>query len=112
MEEMRGIINGTEVLRWHQKINQSADFSANDFIAASRIPLTNEAASSEENFFASSTASFSTTLGGVPMVRSSAMAKRRMARSMAGRRSMRQFSAHFEIMGSSSATRAAAFSKS
>ena len=38
---------------------------------ASRIPFTNAPASSEENFFARSTASFITTLGGVSSARSS-----------------------------------------
>src|SRR5258706_16371845 len=96
----------------NNRLSHSAGFSANDFIAASRMPLTNEAASSVENFFASSTASFSTTLGGVPIVRNSAMARRRIARSMAGMRSIRQFFACVEMIGSSSAARAAAFSKS
>src|SRR5216684_9199670 len=87
-------------------------FSAKDFAAASRIPLMKGAASSDENFFASSTASLITTFAGVLVVRISARDKRSMALSMAGMRSMRQFFAWVEMMGSSSSARAAAFSKS
>jgi len=65
-----------------------------------------------KTFSPASMASFSTTLGGVPIVRNSVMARRRIARSMAGMRSMRQFFACVEMIGSSSAARAAAFSKS
>ncbi len=62
----------------------------------------NGAASAEENFLASSTASSTTTLKGVPIVRNSHMARRRMARSMAEIRSIRQFRACAAMRGSSS----------
>src|ERR1700675_1839768 len=42
-----------------------------DLCTASRIPFTKDPASSEENFLASSTASFRITFGGVSVVRSS-----------------------------------------
>ena len=71
-------------------------FFPNDFTAASRMPLMNGAASSEENFFASSTASLITTFAGVLVVRISARARRRMARSIAAMRSMRQFCAEWK----------------
>src|SRR5882762_9690542 len=65
------------------------------------MPLTNAPESSPENFLARSTASFKTTLGGVSDDRSSCIARRRIARSMAARRSNRQFSACFrsELLG-------------
>src|SRR5437879_5677294 len=49
----------------------------------SSMPFTNAPESSPENFLARSTASFKTTLGGVSEERSSCMARRKIARSMA-----------------------------
>ena len=57
-------------------------FSGRACSTASRTPLMNPAASSEENFLASSIASLSTTLGGVFVERNSYAARRRMARSI------------------------------
>src|SRR5260370_24165740 len=72
------------------------------------MPFTNAPESSPENFLAKSTASFRTTLGGVSEERSSYMARRRMARSMAARRSKRQFSACLTMISSSTVTSFAA----
>src|SRR5712664_1809933 len=72
------------------------------------MPFTNAPESSPENFLAKSTASFRTTLGGVSEERSSCMARRRMARSMAARRSKRQFSACLTMISSSTVTSFAA----
>src|SRR5216683_7318863 len=65
------------------------------------MPFTNEPASSEENFFAISMASFRTTFGGVSPSRNSWMARRRIARSMAASRSNRQFSQCLPMISSS-----------
>src|ERR1700752_2390105 len=72
------------------------------FTTASSTPLMKEEASSEENVLASSMASLSTTLAGVPMARNSAIAKRKMARSIAAMRSMRQCSVCEEMILSTS----------
>src|SRR6266481_336212 len=72
------------------------------------MPFTNEPESSPENFLARSTASLRTTLGGVSAERSSCMARRRMARSIAARRSKRQFSACLTMISSSKVTSFAA----
>src|SRR6266851_4934998 len=73
----------------------------NDLRNASRIPFTNAPESSDENFFAKSTASFSTTFGGVSVALNSYIANRKIARSIAAKRSNRQFSACFTISSSS-----------
>ncbi len=51
------------------------------------MPFTNAPDSSDENFFARSTASFKTTLGGVSVARNSCIAKRKIARSISASRS-------------------------
>src|SRR5216683_654891 len=79
-------------------------FVFNDLWTASSTPFTKAPDSSEENFFARSTASFSTTLGGVSVPFISWTASRKMARSMAARRSNRQLSACLTIIASSAVT--------
>src|SRR5260370_1416773 len=73
----------------------------NDLRNASRMPFTNAPESSDENFFAKSTASFSTTFGGVSVALNSYIANRKIARSIAAKRSNRQFSACLTINSSS-----------
>src|SRR5258707_15585268 len=50
---------------WRDLWGEYNYFNVNDLWTESRTPFTNAPESSEENFFASSTASFNTTLGGV-----------------------------------------------